>query len=40
MIDLAEHNTGEFIPLKEAPDGDGFRKISESIIAALAKRIS
>jgi Rrf2 family iron-sulfur cluster assembly transcriptional regulator len=38
MIDLAEHNTGEFIPLKEvARRQDISEKYLESIIAALAK---
>ena len=38
MVDLAEHNTGEFIPLKEiAKRQEISEKYLESIIAALAK---
>ncbi len=38
MIDLAEHNTGEYIPLKEISDRqDISKKYLESIIALLVK---
>lgn len=38
MVDLAEHNTGEYIPLKEiAKRQEISEKYLESIIAALAK---
>ena len=38
MIDLAEHNTGEYIPLKEISDRQNIsKKYLESIIALLVK---
>lgn len=38
MIDLAEHNTGEYIPLKEIADRqDISEKYLESIIAVMSK---
>ena len=38
MIDLAEHNSGEYIPLKEIADRQNIsKKYLESIIALLVK---
>lgn len=38
MTDLAEHNTGEYIPLKEIAERQGIsEKYLESIIAVLSK---
>ena len=38
LIDLAEHNTGEFIPLKEIAERQGIsEKYLESIISVLSK---
>ena len=37
MIDLAEHNTGKYIPLKEIADRQEISKIPRNIISVLAK---
>ena len=38
MVDLAEHNTGAYIPLKEIAERQEIsRKYLESIMAALSK---